>query len=80
MKTMRILLFGLLIIGAVGSIDAFAYDQWASATLTKEESTGYTMFTRCFYRTNDGLQFSITVRDVCPLFVEINVDTNEVKR
>lgn len=53
---------------------------WQSATNVNREPTGDPMLTRCIYRTIGGYEFSINARGLCPYMVQINPETNQVRR
>ena len=54
--------------------------RWDSSDLIREERTGDYSISRCIYKTINGYDFSINVRNrSCPYRVYINPETNQVQ-
>jgi len=78
MKIMAALLVVLLI--TFGSVAAYAYGEWQSATNTGQEKTGDMFLTKCLYKTLGGYEFYIIVRGLCPFSVQVNPESGQVKK
>ena len=54
--------------------------RWDTSELVRSERTGDYSITRCIYKTINGYDFSINIRNrTCPYRVYINPETNQVQ-
>ncbi|MDD5250168.1 MAG: hypothetical protein PHY45_14375 [Rhodocyclaceae bacterium] len=65
----------VLVLAAASS----AQERWEAATLVSEERTAPT-YSRCLYQTLDGYRVTVIVSGVCPVTVQVNRETGQVRQ
>lgn len=61
-------------------VSTASYAGWETGYRTGESDTGDWRYTRCYYETMHGYEFSIVVKGMCPYSVKINPETGQVQK
>ena len=78
---MKKLFLAVFLLFSIGQVSASLGDGYESAILKKAEIINGTMIWRCIYKeTFSGYEFSFNSRDMCPFFVDFNLETNSYRK